>query len=147
MTDHWDHDDFDLPDLPDEIHDVVPELPALEHIDLDLPDLPDHLPDVTDVEVPDIADIGGTVTDTLFPPALDVDLPEPIDGFPWVDTATLGAPDLTGFHPAVDDVTPEELAAHAGVELPPGADPWTFLTGSEDPATAALARWWTTGER
>ncbi|GAA1655394.1 hypothetical protein [Actinoplanes couchii] len=147
MTDHWDHDDFDY-DLPDDAHhdDVTPELPALDHPDLDLPDLPElpHLPDLGDIELPDVSDTLSTVTEDLFPPALDVELPEPVDGFPWVDTATLGAPDISGFIPPVDAVTPEELAAHAGIEIPPGADAWTFLSTSEDPATAALARWWTT---
>ncbi|HWS36601.1 MAG TPA: hypothetical protein VN408_28175 [Actinoplanes sp.] len=146
MTDHWDHDDFDLPDLPDEIHDPSPDLPGLDHIDLPDLDLPDA-PDLNLPEIPDISEIVESVPDTLFPPSLDVERPEPVDGFPWVDTTTLGAPDLSGFHPPTETVTPEELAAHAGIEIPPGADPWTFLTGSEDPATAALARWWTTGER
>ena len=78
----------------------------------------------------------------VFPPALDVgELPEPVDGFPWIDTASLG---VTGAHTpeTLDPVRPEELAGYAGTELPPGADPWAALADHEDPATSALARWW-----
>jgi hypothetical protein len=72
--------------------------------------------------------------DDVFPPAVDVgDLPEPIDGFPWIDTATLGP------------VDPRELAEYAAVDLPEGADPWTVLAAAEDPATSALARFWEDG--
>lgn len=143
MTDHWDHDDFDF-DLPQEPQ--LSEPLADLHADVELPDL--DLPDLPDL--PDVADIPETVTavaEEVFPPALDVDLPEPVDGFPWIDTATLGAPDLTGFTAPLDPVDPGQLAAYAGVEIPPGADPWTFLASSDDPATAALARWWTQSEQ
>lgn len=146
MTDHWDHDDFDF-DPPDDL--PVPSLDSPADWDLpeDLPeDLPDILPDVPDL--PDLSEAAAAVADDVtFPPALDVDLPEPVDGFPWIDTATLGAGDTAGFVPPVEPVTAEELAAYAGVEIPPGADPWTILAASEDPATAALARWWTQGEQ
>ncbi|MDI6105063.1 hypothetical protein QLQ12_41415 [Actinoplanes sp. NEAU-A12] len=141
MTDHWDHDDFDF-DLPEDL--PVPEVPALDSA-ADW-DLPDELPDAPDL--PDLSEtIAVVAEDTVFPPALDVDLPEPVDGFPWIDTATLGAGDTAGFVPPVEPVTAEDLAAYAGVEIPPGADPWTVLAASEDPATAALARWWTHGEQ
>jgi hypothetical protein len=143
MTDHWDHDDdsfdFDLPDDHAPIHEPLDhgawDLPEVE----DLPDLPD-LPDVP-------VEIAAVVDDSVFPPALDVDLPEPVDGFPWIDTTTLGAADPTGFLPPVENVSAQELASYAGIEIPDGADPWTVLAASEDPATAALARWWTTGEQ
>jgi hypothetical protein len=80
-------------------------------------------------------------TDTVFPPAVDVGpLPEPVDGFPWIDTGSLGVVDV---HEAqVDPVDPHELAEYAGTELPPGVDPWAALADSDDPATSALARWW-----
>ena len=142
MTDHWDHDDFDF-DLPADL--PVAEVPALDPpADFDLPD---ELPDLPETDVPAVTEVSAAVEDTLFPPVLDVDLPEPVDGFPWIDTATLGAGDTTGFVPPVEPVTAEELAAYAGVEIPPGADPWTVLAASDDPATAALARWWTQGEQ
>jgi hypothetical protein len=84
-------------------------------------------------------------TDTVFPPALDVGpLPEPVDGFPWIDTGSLGVVDagLIDHTTAVDPVDPHELAEYAATDLPPGADPWAALADSEDPATANLARWW-----
>jgi hypothetical protein len=151
MTDHWDHDDFDLdlPDLPDDVHAGAP------HTGLDLPDDTDDLPDdppethhdLPD-DQPDLTDRTDTTTadDTAFPPALDVDLPEPVDGFPWIDTTTLGAAD-PGFQPPLEHVTADELAAYAGIEIPDGADPWTVLAASDDPATAALAQWWTQAQQ
>ncbi|GIE28188.1 hypothetical protein Ait01nite_012330 [Actinoplanes italicus] len=145
MTDHWDPDDFDF-DLPDDVHLPPPLADAgldLHLPDLDLPDLPDDVPDL-----PDVTDLADQVTDdTAFPPALDVDLPEPVDGFPWIDTTTLGTADPTGFLPPVEHVTADELAAYAGIDIPEGADPWTVLAASDDPATAALAKWWTQGEQ
>jgi hypothetical protein len=83
-------------------------------------------------------------TDTVFPPAVDVGpLPEPVDGFPWIDTGSLGVVDPAAVHDdPVDHVDPHELAEYAGTELPPGVDPWAALADSEDPATSALARWW-----
>jgi hypothetical protein len=151
MTDHGGHDDdaFDV-GLPD---DHVPLHEPLDHDTWDLPgvhDLPDvhDLPGLPDVhDLPDLPEEVGAVADGVFPPALDVDLPEPVDGFPWIDTSTLGTADPTGFLPAVQNVSPHELAAYAGIDIPDGADPWTVLAASDDPATAALARWWTTGEQ
>jgi hypothetical protein len=82
----------------------------------------------------------------VFPPALDLGpLPEPVDGFPWIDTGSLApaGPD----HPAaaLADPDPQELAGYAAADLPPGADPWAALAGSDDPATAALARFYRPG--
>jgi hypothetical protein len=82
---------------------------------------------------------------TSFPPVLDVGpLPEPVDGFPWIDTGSLGLVDPATVHAAAagDAVTPQDLADYAGAELPPGADPWAALADSDDPATSALAKWW-----
>ena len=81
--------------------------------------------------------------ETVFPPAVDVGpLPEPVDGFPWIDTGSLGLVDPATAHTDVDPVEAHELAAYAATDLPPGADPWATLADSDDPATAALARWW-----
>lgn len=82
-----------------------------------------------------------------FPPVLDVGpLPEPVDGFPWIDTASLGAAGpVTADAAAGGAPTAQELAAHAAVDLPPGVDPWTVLQASDDPATAALARFYQPG--
>ncbi len=89
--------------------------------------------------------------DSPFPPGLDINTPEPVDGFPWSDPAALGdgatADDYTHLVGS-DDGGPEHaasLAQYDGVEVPPGTDAWTALLGSEDPATSALARWWAPG--
>jgi hypothetical protein len=77
-----------------------------------------------------------------FPPPVDVGaLPQPVDGFPWADPGTLGdvpVPDR-GAPGAAD---PAGLAAYAAQDLDPGHDPWDQLAASDDPATAALARFW-----
>jgi hypothetical protein len=92
---------------------------------------PDAAPDHAD-------DAAGT-----FPPAVDVGpLPEPVDGFPWIDTGSLNLADLDAAHTATTPVAAADLAAYAAEDLPPGADPWAALAGSDDPATSALARWW-----
>ena len=81
---------------------------------------------------------------TTFPPLLDVGpLPEPVDGFPWIDTGSLGLVDPSVVHAATHaQIQPQDLADYAGQELPPGQDPWAALAGSDDPATSALAKWW-----
>ena len=80
----------------------------------------------------------------VFPPSLDVGpLPEPVDGFPWIDTARLGADGPVPAEPVpVEPVPAADLAGYAAADLPPGADPWAVLAASDDPATAALARFW-----
>ena len=161
MTDHHDfgdHDDYvddplpydhgPLPDdhpYPDEPwHDEpsgVFDLPTVEDQPaVDLPE-PDHGDPVQAETVP----AGDPVE--VFPPALDVDLPEPVDGFPWIDTGSLGLIDAGPVEagpvdPADTPVQPAELAAYAETDLPPAADPWATLAESDDPATAALAKWW-----
>jgi hypothetical protein len=83
------------------------------------------------------------VTD-VFPPAVDVGpLPEPVDGFPWADSGSLGLADITAALHDTVPVQPSELAEYAATDLPPGEDPWAALADSDDPATAALAKWWT----
>ena len=81
---------------------------------------------------------------SVFPPVVDVGpLPEPVDGFPWIDTGSLGL-----YHAgpvdavAAEPVPAQDLADYAAAELPPGVDPWAALADSDDPATSALARWW-----
>ena len=137
-----DHDSWLTPEHDDHgLYETHPaDTPVVEHHDTaaapDDPHLPDaHLDHTTvDDAYPDPAD--------MFPPHVDVGaLPEPVDGYPWIDTATLGTPDLhvTDDHTPVD---PHELAEYAGTDLPPGADPWTVLAASDDPATSMLARFW-----
>jgi hypothetical protein len=86
---------------------------------------------------------------SLFPPVVDVGpLPEPVDGFPWIDSSSLGLYHSGLVEPvaaepvATEPVPAEDLAAYAAEDLPPGVDPWAALADSEDPATSALARWW-----
>jgi hypothetical protein len=82
---------------------------------------------------------------SMFPPVVDVGpLPEPVDGFPWIDTGSLGLYHAGLVEPAVvaEPVPAGDLAAYAAEDLPPGADPWAALADSDDPATSALARWW-----
>ena len=89
-----------------------------------------------------VADIEQVST---FPPIVDVGpLPEPVDGFPWIDTGSLGLyhSGLVDPAAAAEPVPAEDLAAYAGADLPPGVDPWAALADSDDPATSTLARWW-----
>jgi hypothetical protein len=95
---------------------------------------------------PDLDPHADTWTDQSFPEPLDLDAPEPVDGFPWADPATLGTeplPDPDASYRGAPE--PTDLASYAGQDLPPGADPWTALAASEDPATSSLARWWSPG--
>ena len=83
----------------------------------------------------------GTWPAPEFPATLDLGVPpEPVDGFPWIDPATLGDPSA-----ALTDLTPTEPADASDLTtyaaLDPGADP----AASDDPATAALARFWEIG--
>lgn len=90
-----------------------------------------------------------------FPPLLEWDTPEPIDGYPWIDPGLLGhdtayhsLPDseaVAGYPDEVGGVPhPDELFEYAG-EQPVDGDAWSWLAASADPATSALARWWSTG--
>jgi hypothetical protein len=81
---------------------------------------------------------------SVFPPVVDVGpLPEPVDGFPWIDTGSLGLYQAGIVDPAAAAPVPaQDLAAYAAEDLPPGVDPWASLADSDDPATSALARWW-----
>ena len=123
----WDDDvHHDVP----EVHDVVPVDHIAEPIDAHTSEMPDLTEDPVDV----------------FPPSVDVGaLPEPVDGFPWIDSGSLGLADIqAALHEAdaTDPVQPAELAEYAATDLPPGVDPWAALADSDDPATAALAKWW-----
>jgi len=168
MTDHhehhdagWDHLDDD-PGYGEELsapHDDVPAEPddgpwwddqpePEHHAEPDWPP-PEHPGEHPVAEVADPAadghaphpvdDTGG---DDPFPPAVDVGaLPEPVDGFPWIDTGSLG-PVTVAADPPLPAPEPAELAGYAAAELPPAQDPWAALAASDDPATAALARFW-----
>ena len=113
--------------------------PVAEHHDTSYEDLAadEHPADAAD-------DTAAALTPEVFPPAVDVgDLPEPVDGFPWIDTGSLGVVPATALTDAgADPVDPAGLAEYAAAELPPAADPWAALAADEDPATSALARWW-----
>ncbi|NMO52703.1 hypothetical protein HH310_16080 [Actinoplanes sp. TBRC 11911] len=150
-TPTFDHDDHDMwADDP---------LPAADHLSHDFPEMSerggdggDHDAGAADHLADDQpgADDHSTAEDPawtdpvdVFPPSLDVgELPEPVDGFPWIDTGSLGVVTPADLHDHTDPVRPEELAEYAGEPIPPGADPWATLAASDDPATSALARWW-----
>ncbi|MDT5031190.1 MAG: hypothetical protein QOC94_1361 [Actinoplanes sp.] len=123
---------------------------AVEHHE-DVPGQPDDQDDLAGHELQTVGadpdalpepDAGQALT--LFPPVLDVGaLPEPVDGFPWIDTGSLGLIDPVSVHAAAGtEVSPQDLADYAGTQLPPGVDPWAALADSDDPATSALAKWW-----
>jgi hypothetical protein len=110
----------------------------------------------TDPDLDHNADHADWHDDSPFPPGLDIHAPEPVDGFPWTDPAALGdgavpddfSHDYSSLVNSGDEGGPAhaaDLAQYDGVEVPPGADAWTHLLGSEDPATSALARWWSPG--
>lgn len=98
------------------------------------------------------ADGSGIGLDTVAGLDLGLDLPRPVDGFPWIDVDVLGD-DLL---PARDDQLDDQRGDHSGepdaaelfeyaAEQPPASgDGWTVLLASDDPATSALARWWLT---
>lgn len=58
-----------------------------------------------------------------FPPELDLDVPEPVDGYPWVDLDALGHAET---EPWVNSVEASEYA----------------LADIDDPAAQALSRFW-----
>jgi hypothetical protein len=58
-----------------------------------------------------------------FPPELDLDVPEPVDGYPWVDLDVLGSAEA---EPWVNSVEASEFA----------------IADIDDPAASALARFW-----
>lgn len=137
--------------------------PDLRH-DADLGDLPSHDPADPQPSMMDSAGSGGPApeehlfgvdhdlppgeADAYFPPPVDLpDRPEPVDGYPWSDPATL-VDAGTGW-PEPADVPPAgappvgDLLSYAGMEPPAdGGDGWTALVDSDDPAVSALARWW-----
>jgi hypothetical protein len=81
-----------------------------------------------------------------FPEHLDVVGPEPVDGYPWSDANVVAAPGTGGGDPAYGpDAAPQaaELLDYASADG--GADPWSALVGSDDPATSSLGRWWAPG--
>lgn len=156
LLDH-DHDIFDDPD--DTSTTTTGGDPLEEPLALDaLDDDPD--PDSWDID-PDTSHLLGADPDLIpeaddptwaiptFPEALDLSTPpEPIDGFPWIDPTILGEPSTlnhTAWFDQPQHPTPEDLAAYATTNLPPGQDPWSSLLGSDDPATSSLARWWSPG--
>jgi hypothetical protein len=58
-----------------------------------------------------------------FPPELDLDVPEPVDGYPWVDLDALGQAEA---EPWMNTVEASEYA----------------IADLDDPAASALARFW-----
>ncbi|MFG3342077.1 hypothetical protein [Glycomyces sp. NPDC048151] len=61
-----------------------------------------------------------------FPPELDLDLPEPVDGYPWVDMDVLGSAEA---EPWVNTGSTVDASEYAIADV-------------DDPAASALARFW-----
>ncbi|HKT02753.1 MAG TPA: hypothetical protein VJT31_24750 [Rugosimonospora sp.] len=104
----------------------------------------DPLPGEEPFTDPDLAGHEPTGYEPDFPPPLELEHPpEPVDGYPWSDPASLGHAPATGPDPygVTGAAHPDELAAYAGL-APSGGDGWAALLGSDDPATSTLARWW-----
>jgi hypothetical protein len=84
-----------------------------------------------------------------FPAAVELtDPPEPIDGYPWSDAATLGGgphEHPTADHGGYGAPPSAELLEYAGLDQPADGDAWATLLSSDDPATSSLARWWGAG--
>jgi hypothetical protein len=144
-------------------HDLTSHDAELSGHDAVPADLSDHVhPATTEVPVgadPDAEpashlDTGDTGQDPPFPPALDWQAPEPVDGPPWADPGVLGhgaLADLTLLPGVGDHPGSAELLAYAGLDDPgghvaPGGDHWATLMTSDDPATSTLARWWSPGQ-
>lgn len=77
-----------------------------------------------------------------FPAVLDLPDVTPVDGPPWTDPSMLGS-----YLPAdgplpVGQPDMSELAAYAGLDPGSAGAGWDALLESDDPATAALARFW-----
>jgi hypothetical protein len=160
------HDDVGLPGVdpdplgadlfaPDDLDDVDagPAPAVFDHEDAGVDPVPAveaDAPQVAVVEVSDLGPVGADPDaapdpgdDPVFPPMVDVGpLPEPVDGFPWIDTGSLGLVGAGPVDAGAGPVDPQDLAGYAAADLPPGVDPWAALAGSDDPATSALARWW-----
>ncbi|MEU8816908.1 hypothetical protein [Actinoplanes sp. NPDC048796] len=155
MTDHHDFGDHedDLPVFDDhQLPEHAEPLPYDDHLfsydehdPYEPPVFDGHLEHVDTVDEPvhEVAELPAEDPVDVFPPQVDVgELPEPVDGFPWIDTGSLGVVPAGAPDTPVDPVQPQELADYAGEQLPPGVDPWAALADSEDPATSTLARWW-----
>ncbi|MGK5681509.1 hypothetical protein [Actinoplanes sp. URMC 104] len=130
LDDADEHDWLEQPGYAEDHHDpytvddTTPDDPHTPAVDAGDDDLTDGAPDV-------------------FPPSVDVgELPEPVDGWPWIDTGSLGVVPAEALADTPDPVRPEELAAYAGADLTDAQDPWAALAADEDPATSTLARWW-----
>lgn len=97
---------------------------------------------------PDLHGGGDGWHEPVFPEELHLDNPpEPVDGFPWSDADVLGAGDHSlsaAYDPSahLDSADPADLAGYDGAGVHAGADPWSLLLGSDDPATSSLAGFW-----
>jgi len=129
-------------------HDGQPD-PAADHADGHAYEVNDGHGDATgdhlvgvDPDLDHRADDPGWHDDP-FPPELHLDAtPEPVDGFPWIDPASLGGHDVDDYTHSPAGAESLDLAHYSGIDIPDGTDPWTALFGSEDPATSSLAQWW-----
>ena len=68
------------------------------------------------------------------PPVLDMDTPQPVDGFPWSDVDTIDSNEPVAFNVEshLENASPTDL----------GYESFAQAQGDSDPTIAALARWW-----
>jgi hypothetical protein len=137
------HDAPDSGDLPGE-HDTDPPADHDDQPGYDDPAEVLHSTETTVGADPDV-DHSADWAPADFPEQLDVNPPEPVDGYPWSDATAVAGP---GTAETTDPATgpsgapaPQELLEYAGADGN-GGDPWNALLGSDDPATSSLGRWW-----
>jgi hypothetical protein len=145
LFDHTEVAHSDEPETADyDVHEPIGYGDDLSGHDMaDITDLSEPLGFGAAFGVDPYADLG-LVDEQPFPPMLELDLPDPVDGPPWTDPATLGHDTVADLTAPADPPPVDELFEYAGEQPPLHGDPWTALLGSEDPATSALARWWST---
>jgi hypothetical protein len=101
---------------------------------------PDTLGDLAGLATADAAPDPAAWFDV--PDLSEMPVPEPVDGPPWSDADVIGN-DAT---PPVEiplphgDAPVTDLLDYSAAEA--DEDPWSTMRNSEDPAGAALARWW-----
>ena len=143
-------DDQYAEDVADDLYPEDGQTDEVVTDDADLDDTSAEVDEPVPGTDPDLDPLGDDASwqESLFPPALDVQAPEPVDGFPWSDPLLLGddtaEPD-PGYQPPDDTATAPpvaDLLAYDGQETTDSPQALTDLAASEDPAISSLARFW-----
>lgn len=112
------------PDLEAELDDVFDDGFESEFDENDFDDEPPAAPDDTAYAATyEDALVDQADNPAVFPPELDVDVPEPVDGYPWVDLDTLGQAETEPWMNTTD------TSDYAAADL-------------DDVASEALSRFW-----